>query len=430
MVSIHVPKCSRHVLLEPGTAGRLRVMWGLMWVRQNARLTGLLLGSVPLLALIVACGSGQTGDAGLGDDPIETRQIGAATDDVANEPNQRQEEGDGTSDAMATGTDSEAEPGTDGPADSAAKPDTDDPADSAAKPDTDDPADGEATADGAATDAVANEPDRSEVPTDGDGGVSSSGGSRAIDGVVLLDDAEDGDAVTLADDLGFVGIWYSFDDRCQCDNLDPAGETYPVPVPIGGGEFTMSKYADAAAEPAPAEGEQATNSYGVRLQGGGHSSFGAGVGVAFNIEGGTLSGFDLDEAGATALRFQLRSGIRGQGLELRVSISDVYSEPAGEQCVVRASEQSQCDPTWDGVSCDPQGCFDSAGTRLDVSDEWQTVTIPLSSLLRDNWGVYVDESVQPPPELESSSAYQLQLRVPQGLAQFDLWLDNIGFVVP
>ncbi len=361
-----------------------------MRVRQFIALARAILGAVPLL---LACGSGQTGDAGLGDDPIETRRI-----EPSNTEGATQDAGETLAmmDADQEGSDDMATGSSLGPAD---------------------PATAELT-----------EESDSDIPSaDADGGVSVARASRAIDGVVLLDDAEDGDNVTLGDELGFLGFWYSFDDRCDCNNDVPQGETYPVPAPLGGGEFRMTNYDAAGAPPAPVEGNQMSNDYGLRLQGGGHGLFGAGVGVGFNTEEGALAAFDLEQAGVTALRFQVRSGVPGDSFELAVSISDSFSEPAGELCIPRPIEQNWCDASWDGEFCDAQGCFDSPIYRLEVNNDWQTVTIPLSSFGRENWGIYVDDVGLTSGDLISSSAYQLQFRAPPGTAQFDLWLDNIGF---
>ncbi len=254
-------------------------------------------------------------------------------------------------------------------------------------------------------------------------------GSRDIPNVVLIDNGEDGDNVTLDDEAGYIGFWYTFDDRCECDNENPEGETTPTPDPLGGGKFGMTSYASAGVMPPPLAGEQSENRFGVRVRGGGHTAFGAGVGVGLNNQSGALGGFDLDALGATHLRFDARSGA-GETLSMKTRISDVYSEPAGGSCAPRPDVQDRCDKDWDMVSCDIQGCFDSPTTAyFDITDQWKTYTIPLTELQREGWGVY-REGVQPPAtDLATNAAYQIQFAVPQDLTQFDLWIDNVGFVL-
>ncbi len=248
-----------------------------------------------------------------------------------------------------------------------------------------------------------------------------------IPGAILIDNGEDGNNTTLENEIGFIGFWYTFDDRCDCENTDPTGETTPNPEPTGGGQFTMSAYGEGLPA-APTEGTQKANKYGMRVRGGGHNLFGAGVGVGLNNQSGSLFGFDLTAQGFTGLRFQARSGVPGETLDLKVRISDGNSEPAGGQCAERPENQDQCDPTWDGTSCEKQGCFDSATTTISVSNEWQTYEIPFSQLQRENWGAYVDGVMPPALTLDAADAYQVQFAVFQGLTQFDLWLDNVGFV--
>ncbi len=249
--------------------------------------------------------------------------------------------------------------------------------------------------------------------------------SENIPGVILIDDGDDGDNTTLKNGQGFIGFWYTFDDRCDCENGDPTGETTPTPAPLGGGKFSMTRHSAPGGVALAPEGEQSANAYGIRVQGGGHSTFGAGVGVGLNNQSGSLLPFDLQTQGWNALRFWARNGVGP--VELRVRVSDVYSEPAGSHCQPRPEEQSWCDGGWDGESCAKQGCFDSPTTTIKVGTDWKLYEIPFSNLMRENWGIPRDGLDSPPLSLAADRAYQVQFALPANVPQFDLWLDNVGF---
>ncbi len=204
--------------------------------------------------------------------------------------------------------------------------------------------------------------------------------SENVPGVILIDDGEDANNTTLENGQGFIGYWYTFDDRCDCKNADPAGETTPTPAPLGGGEFRMTPYSAPGGVALAPEGKQSANTHGIRVQGGGHSAFGAGVGVGLNNQSSSLLPFDLQAQRWSAVRFWARNG--AGPVELSVRISDVYSEPAGNQCQPRPKEQSWCDGRWDGESCAEEGCFDSPTTTIEVGTEWKLHAIPFSSLMR------------------------------------------------
>lgn len=250
-------------------------------------------------------------------------------------------------------------------------------------------------------------------------------GHTDIPGVALLDNGEDGNNTSIVQS-GYAGFWYTFDDKCECDNSDrTAGETNPLPDPLGGPQFTMTSYAAANAPPAPLEGNQAetigTNEYGARITGGGHNWFGAGLGVALNNAGALLP-LDASMNGVTAIRFQARNATGPATLKVR--ITDSYSEPDGNKCIVRPEADNRCTFP-DGMECGTQGCFDHAVSQVAITDQWATYTVPIADLAREGWGSYLD-GVVAIDGADMTQAYQLQIAIFEDT--FDLWLDNIGFV--
>ncbi len=237
-------------------------------------------------------------------------------------------------------------------------------------------------------------------------------GTRDIDGVVLLDNGEDGNNTTAADpDIPWVGYWYTFDDKHECDNENPIGITTPLPSPDGGGEFVMSAY--DATNPAPTlEGAQTENKYGVRFFGGGQTLWGSGVGVAFNNQGSPLP-FDLSALGFQGLRFYIRNA-GPTPVNIDVQITDGWSE----------KDHGWCEPR-DETTCSKQGCFNAAlkGVPM-VGTEWQLVQIPFTDLMRGNWGVY-KAGMEAPTGVDLATAYQLQFKVGT-VESFDIWIDNVG----
>ncbi len=258
--------------------------------------------------------------------------------------------------------------------------------------------------------------DSSETAEDPIGADDTTGGDSnvapMIPGVVLLDDGEDGDNATRGQGSGgMLGYWYTFDDRLECDNGDPTGEIHPVPEVQGGSSFSMSRYLDAGVAPPP-EVTSETNEFGARFWGGGHSLWGGGLGVALNNQGGALVLFDLNDLPARALRFWGRNA-SGE-LQIRVQITDVYSEPNQGLCQLR--DQETCSPD--------MGCLDSPTVSVALSDTWTLIELPLSEFRREGWGIYFDTSV--PETLDERRALQLQFWVP-ATDSFDVWIDNVGF---
>jgi hypothetical protein len=279
---------------------------------------------------------------------------------------------------------------------------------------------------------------RSEVPSR-----DSANGLDSIEGVLLLDDAEDGDAALLwgGDLLG--GHWFTFDDRQDCRHPDFAsgnvaecaglacaasGMIIPVPEAYGAPPLETWGYAETGVTGPGPEGTQRENERGLRVQASAHTFEGAGLAVDLQGEG---VAYELTQVGAVGVRFLARSGIASSTIALSVEISDAYSDGAGGRCVLQASN---CDELTCVCEGDVQGCGDHpaapwAATRVD--GEWRLYELLFSSFARAGSGEYV-EGVSPPAELELSSARQLRFKLRtdgEPLPEFDLWLDDIGLIV-
>lgn len=256
----------------------------------------------------------------------------------------------------------------------------------------------------------------SERPDDGDEQ------SREIPGVALLDNGEDADATTLTDEAGWVGYWYTYDDRNDCVNELKTGTLEPP-----SDSFMMTAY-DANNPGPPVQGMQEENLNGARFWGGGHASaseggFGAGLGVGLN-NSPSLSAFNLVEKGFVGIYFWARSAIGPQPID--VKIKDQWSEPAANKCIPR--DEAVCEPT--------QACHDDPMATKTLSTEWTEYRIMFSEFNRAGWslnvaapGGYVD-GMTPPDDgaLDPTTAYQLQFQVGP-VENFDIWIDNVGFIL-
>lgn len=315
----------------------------------------------------------------------------------------------------------------------------------------------------APSDEPLNEPvsddESANAPVSDDDVVSDPGSD--ISSVVLIEDSEDGDAALLLDEAsGFVGYWYSYDDRQVCahpdfanGNVVPCGsqvcaasgdatQTEPPIVAYGFDAFTMAAYADHGAEAPPLEGLQDSNERGVRLAGGGYTYTGAGVGVGL-LNTGLLEPFDLADDGYIALRFLARSGVPGTTIDLRVKLKDAYSEPLAGNCSVRTNDCTSgtcvcCDSSGTCGTELIEGCHDdptAPRAATAVRDEWQLYEIPLSDFTREGWGSFNQGGEPDSLSLDPTQVYQLQFHVATDstpatmpVAPFELWLDNIGFI--
>jgi hypothetical protein len=265
------------------------------------------------------------------------------------------------------------------------------------------------------------------------------------------------------EEAGFLGYWYTYDDRQECVHPDfasgmsvPCGgescaasgdatKTDPPTAPYGEGQFAMRAYAAAGVDAPTLEGKQKKNEWGIRITGGGNTYFGAGVGVGLNNPG-TLQAKDISMY--TGLRFLAKSG-DGEPIRLRVKIKDAFSEPFAGNCINRqnvcTAETCQCCDGM-GKACEAgsagtltQGCHDDptapvAATAVSGT-EWKLYEIGFDDFVSEGWGSHLEGQNPADTGLDTTQAYQVQFQVQTDatpatspLAPFDLWLDNIGFV--
>lgn len=250
-------------------------------------------------------------------------------------------------------------------------------------------------------------------------------GSRNVAGVALLDDLEDGNTQSLADEAGYLGFWYAYDDKNECDNPGdpPSGLTSPDPADM---DFPMTNYADVANVTSPGiEGSQESNDTGARFSGQDHGLWGAGMGI--NLAEGAP--YDLSAQGFVGLRFW---GISPGGEQnVQVKVPDMISNPLGGVCIPR-----------DNALCDTQGCFDDAFRTVTFTSQWQlfkvyftqtvsddatTSAIEVGPLNRGGWGSYVEGAIT---DFDPTQAVQVQFQLPRVPDPgFDIFVDNVGFIL-
>jgi hypothetical protein len=232
-----------------------------------------------------------------------------------------------------------------------------------------------------------------------------------VDGVILIDDGEDGDNRTA--DGPFAGFWYTDDQRTQCvDDEMPRGDVNPVPESRGGPIFTMTSYEDEGVSPPPTEtGDD--NRYAMRFWGGDEYVYAAAMAVTLNEAEGAAEPIDLQAMGIDGLRFWARAA---EVTTVSVGLSDPSSEPVGGLCVPQEYPE-----------CDPEGCYDHPATRINVDEQWRLFELPLAYFRREGWGTYV-EGATVPFNLDPTAVYRLSFTNLLD-APFDLWIDDVAFTL-
>lgn len=269
----------------------------------------------------------------------------------------------------------------------------------------------------------------------GDTERQQDGGSRAIEGVILVSNAEGGDKATLQDPALIESAWFSYDDLGECDNMNKIGETQPP----GGDGFFTTDYASAGVTPPAETAGQSSNAYGVRLWGTAHSMWGAGMG--FDLAKGQPLNLTEPQRNFVGLRFL---GYAPTPQSVKVKLQDVLSVPSGNVCKPR-----------DESLCDDQGCFNAPFTTVQLTPEWKEYRIYFNKTVSDDpntpavelgpmareatWGIAnegamldgmpVDDARlrAEPPRIDM--AYQIQFETSDGSQDFDIWVDNVGFIV-
>jgi len=223
----------------------------------------------------------------------------------------------------------------------------------------------------------------------GDGGTDSTtlncGSNEAIDPTAVIDDMEAPDYMTVRA-AGRSGAWW-------------AGGDAESP----GGAITPS--GDAAAEPIP--GGRCGSQYAMHVTGHGYSLW-ALLSVSMgwgSVDGGAAGLLPNDNSFRTGLTFWARIGDTSSN-QVRLAISDKYSNPAGGFCV-------------DGGAMDV-ACYDTHGvdlTQLDTS--WRQYRIPFGGLTQRGFGLEREQ-------LDAGSIYTIEFQF-NPTSVFDFWLDDISF---
>ncbi|HEX2733083.1 MAG TPA: hypothetical protein VHM70_15845 [Polyangiaceae bacterium] len=260
--------------------------------------------------------------------------------------------------------------------------------------------------------------------------------SRSIPGVVLIADAESGNAGFLGDSqfdsagVGLHGGWYTYDDLEDCPKRDmPDGSIWPP----GHMTYVMSDYATGGI-PAPPEGSP--NKFGIRFWGGGYTLWGGGIGIGLNNTGMGPKTYPLNKTGATGIRFYAKATFKDGAtppLPLTVKFQDGLSEGEATplQCCFLNKDNcaagTQCDPT----NVSTQGCFAAPNTKVQVTDAWQKFELTFDKFTRPTFGEYADGADHSGDPLKTDDVYQLQFEVNKDDGpEFDVWIDDVGFIVP
>lgn len=177
-------------------------------------------------------------------------------------------------------------------------------------------------------------------------------------GELLLDTLEDGNDRFLA--AGISGEWFSYSDGTS--TIEPADH---------------SGIGDTPGE--------------VHVLGEGFSDWGAGLSAYFS---------SVDLAGYTG--FKVR--IKGTGT-VRVEVATPETSPAGE-----------------GGTCEGDGCFGHYNANLELSEQYEDVTISFDSLTQPGWAQQVDLSL--------SGVISINFLAPANgaMADLDLWVDQLSLV--
>jgi hypothetical protein len=283
------------------------------------------------------------------------------------------------------------------------------------------------------------------VPT-----LSSCGGkteaddpATAIEGVDLFATGEvQGPSGLIAGSQGLIGGWYTYDDTKSCSNTAfQSGDPIPGTINPPPTAFSYQTYAGNPAAPA-AEGEQSGNGAGLHFWGDQHSGFAGGMGVQLKNEGV----FDLAAAGYVGVRF---IGWASKETMLDVKLSDSLSEakPGGVDGECKFNDWDLgCVYPGDAAPSYDQGCFNTPLANVTLNTTWReyrvffnksvqddpaTPAYEIGPMVRGMWGTTdagesIDNTKFP---LRLNQVYQFQVQT-TGADPFDIWLDNVGFILP
>jgi hypothetical protein len=257
-----------------------------------------------------------------------------------------------------------------------------------------DAATSEASQDDASLDATMTAPDAADA---GDATVDAQDGSTAdsSDAPLTVDGADGSLRIELIDDLesqsghipaisGRAGSWFTYN-----DGLDGGTQT-PAP--------TAASFVPASTTP-----PLGNSSYSARTSG--NCLKYAGMGFTLNDPPSTGVRTTYNGTAYIGVTFWARVGA-GSATQVRFNVLDRNTDPAGGVCTVDG-----------GV------CSDYLGALLTLTTSWTQQTLYFSSLHQQNFGV--------PPEssLDTAHLYGMNFQV-NGNVTFDVWVDNVYFILP
>ncbi|HTA93564.1 MAG TPA: carbohydrate binding domain-containing protein [Polyangiaceae bacterium] len=202
-------------------------------------------------------------------------------------------------------------------------------------------------------------------------GASGMGGAISVDSTLLIDDFEDGNNL-LAPIDGRNGPWFESNDGRGMQVPDPRGQILPVLL-------------------MPPRG---TSLRGMHTTGAGFTLWGAYLAVHFVSNG--EAGVPYDISKHTGITFSAKLGNGMVTPHVRFEISETNT----------------------AVTCTT--CGDHFGTQVPLTVDWQTVTVPFSSLSQLGYGRPLQTAFDPTQALGLYFDWLTN-------ENFDFWLDDVSF---
>jgi hypothetical protein len=212
------------------------------------------------------------------------------------------------------------------------------------------------------------------------GGSSGAGGTQPQlpAGVDLLDDMEDGNFYISPAPPRY-GYWYL------------AGDTTVGAV--------LPRIEDLMGSPAPS---RQGSTLAVHYTASGFKGWGSSLGLSFTDAASKRVTYDAGNA--VGISFWVRGSV-DKAAKLRVQIPLLGTDPTGTQC--GGAQQGQC--------------LDHFAILIAVTDEWQQVKIPFSSLHQGGWGA---------PLAGFNPGEILGIEWSAGTSSLDIWLDDLALMRP